>query len=271
MGSISDYYDGMDAIIEDAGTEDVMKISPSAFDKFFGSTSQWYNEEVEKNEKAFKGSTSTYLGTIVHYMAELEGLGHNQDSVEADVAEFLEGVDDPDSEIDFNVIKSLYGSMGGALVQHIKNDNFTIEETEKFMFEKAVGNVYVGGTCDALVRRGDGALIVRDYKTASSKPRGITYQYKLQAYLYAWMLTKQGHDIQGIELLFCTRPTKTLPVRTFSFEEPFTTENYKFIDSLIKLVAESVIAYKTKPELRYLLAQDMRLKLPTQPTSFPMD
>jgi len=269
MAKIEDYYDGIPEIQKDAGTEDVMKISPSSIAKFFTATSQWYNEEVEGNEKVFQGSTSTHLGTIVHHCAEVSGNEGDTTTFEKDVEDFLATIKDPN--VDKNEIRSLWFDMASALVSDTILDGTQIHSTEKFIFKKLVDNVYVGGTYDALIvdPANPAGLIVRDYKTASKKPSGITYEYKLQAYTYAWMLKEAGHPITGIELAFVTRPTKTLPVRTFVFREPYTNDNHMFIGSLLSLISESVAKYKSTPELRYLLAQDYRLKSTGPTTAFP--
>lgn len=103
---------------------------------------------------------------------------------------------------------------------------------------------------------------VRDYKTASTKPAGISYQYRLQAHCYAYLAMQQGMQVSQIELQYVTRPTKTLPCRHFEFKEPFTREDYDKIEGQLMLIAHSVKTWKEHPELRYLLAQDFRLFQP---------
>ena len=268
MAKIADYYDGLDKIASDAGNSEAFKISPSSLSKFFGFTSQWYNEEVEKNDKKFQGSTSTYLGTIVHHCAEVAGNEGDTETFQSDVDEFLATVKDP--LIDKEEIQSLWLDMASQLTSDTIYDGTVIESTEEFIFHKLLPNIYVGGTYDALIEdKVRGGLIVRDYKTAAKKPSGITYEYRLQAFTYAYMLREAGKNITGIQLAFVTRPTKTLPVRTFTFDEPYTDENHRFIGSILALIAESVQAYKANPELKYLLAQDYRLKLPEVKTAMP--
>ena len=110
---------------------------------------------------------------------------------------------------------------------------------------------------------------IRDYKTASTKPSGISYAYRLQAHIYAFLATHYlGHKVSQIELQFVTRPTKTLPCRHFSFTEPFTEENLATITDQLQLIAESVDFWNKNPDLRYLLAQDLRLK--PQPKKKPL-
>jgi CRISPR/Cas system-associated exonuclease Cas4 (RecB family) len=194
------------------------------------------------------------------------------DSLEEDVEEFLATITDP--EIDKSVINSLWYNMAKTLMDNAVTDSTReIVGTEDFMFRKLNNDVYVGGTYDALIKdkadySGTGLCVV-DYKTASSKPSGINWKYKLQAYTYAWMLTESGKNITAIELCFVTRPTKTLPVRYFPFKEPYTEQNHEFIGSILRLIAESVTSFKNNPELRHLLSQDMRLKAGPAPVAFP--
>ena len=141
--------------------------------------------------------------------------------------------------------------------------------TEQFMFHKLLPGIYVGGTTDAIVDLGNGTVSIRDYKTASTKPSGISYAYRLQAHIYAFLATNYlGYKVSQIELQFVTRPTKTLPCRHFSFTEPFTEENLATITDQLQLIAESVDFWNKNPDLRYLLAQDLRLK--PQPKKKPL-
>lgn len=278
MAAIADYYDGLDAIKEHAGTQDIFKISPSSLSSFFGYTSNWYHEEVLGNEKAFKGSTATHLGTIIHHYCESVAKGEDLGLVGVEVEEFLATIMDPD--VDKNIIRELWLGMAELLSSECITPDHKLVSTEEFVYQELLPAIYVGGTYDALrINKGDYSyqegmenppLIVRDYKSAGSKPSGIAYNYKLQAYTYAWMLREQGKNITAIELCFIVRPTKTLPARYFEFQEPYTDENHEFIGSILKLVAESVQMFKSNPKMQYLLAQDYRLKDTSTPkVSFP--
>lgn len=108
---------------------------------------------------------------------------------------------------------------------------------------------------------------IRDYKTASTKPSGIPYNYRLQAHIYAFLATKAGYTVSQIELQYVTRPTKTLPCRHFPFIEPFTAEDFDRIEGQLNLIAHSVNHWKQHPEHRYLLAQDFRLYQPPKPAN----
>ena len=261
MPNIAAYHDGMPEIIADSGNPDIFKISPSSVADFFTETSRYYHEQVLGEDKAFNGSTSTYLGSIVHHCAEVAADPNgDRDNFENDVDEFLATITDP--EVDKDTIRALWYPMATSLIDHaIDDDTREIVGTENFMFKKLNDDVYVGGTYDALIKDttpfapADGLCVV-DYKTASTKPQGINWKYRLQAYTYAWMLTEAGHNITAIELCFVCRPTKTLGVRYFPFTEKYTPQNHEYIGKQLAFIAESVSAFKNKPELRHLLSQD---------------
>lgn len=271
MSKIADYYDGMDEIREHSGNDGIFKISPSSIADFFTNTAQYFYEQVEGNEKAFQGSTSTYLGTIVHHIAEMAV--EKSTVTSEDVEQFLSEINDPN--VDKDDIRKLYNEMGSILVANTVNDfSWDIVSTEQFIFEKLNDDVYVGGTYDALRRdpaTNDGYCVV-DYKTASTKPSGINLKYRYQAYTYAWMLRQRNINVTSIELCYVTRPTKTLPVRYFNFKEEFNEVNYDFIDSTLKLIAKCVSMYKQKPELRAIIAKDARLlnDSTTESVAFPI-
>ncbi len=193
-------------------------------------------------------------------------------NVEERVEEFLATIDDPN--VNKDTIRELWFNMGSMLVtETVLQEDIEIVGTEEFKYERLNDDVYVGGTYDSLIKdkadySGTGLCVV-DYKTAASKPQGISRKYRWQAYAYAYMLTKAGKNITAIQLSYVVRPTKTLPVRYFEFKEPYTEENHAFIESLLSLIAESVSKFKSDPSLRHLLAQDMRLKEGPKRATFP--
>ena len=261
---ISDYYAGLDVIAEDNGSTDFFKLSPSSLAKFFTNTREWYGETL-LGETYFTSSDSTILGTIVHYFAEQASLRLKPENPDKLVADYLstQKVESPAE------IQALWKDMSNELIKGCIHGHPKPLATEQFMFHKLLPGIYVGGTTDAIVDLGNGTVSIRDYKTASTKPSGISYAYRLQAHIYAFLATHYlGHKVSQIELQFVTRPTKTLPCRHFSFTEPFTEENLATITDQLQLIAESVDFWNKNPDLRYLLAQDLRLK--PQPKKKPL-
>ena len=270
--TIVDYYDGMGEIIKDSGNPDVFKISPSSIQDFFIATPQYYREQVEGEERTFKGSTSTHLGTIVHHVAETTAFDPTAQVSAAEVAAYLTAIVDP--EVDIEKISELWPTMSSVLITNTtQNPDWDIIASEDFKFKKLNDDVYIGGTYDCLRKDpavNDGVCVV-DYKTAATKPQGISQKYRLQAYAYAWMLRESGVKVTSIELCFVTRPTKTLPVRFFDFKEFYTDENHEYIGKILNLIAKSVSAYKHgDTELKQLLAQDFNITEKTASVAFPL-
>lgn len=260
---ISSYYDGSDLLTADHGSADYTRISPSSAANFFSSTRQWYGETL-MNEPGFQGSDATILGNIVHYFAEQAGKGLPVTNTSDLVKTYL----DSQQVENRTEIESLWKDMASTLIAGCITGKTKPTLVEHFSFHKLLPGIYVAGTCDALIPVGNGTYSVRDYKTTSTKPSGIPYHYRLQAHIYAYLLTKQGYPISQIELQYVTRPTKTLPCRHFPFIEPFTNEDLAKVEGQLNLIAHSVQTWKTNPELHFLLAQDWRLRLPPAPILF---
>lgn len=254
---ISDYYDGSDVITADNGSADYFRISPSSAGNFFAFPRQWYGENL-LGEPGFEGSDSTTLGTIIHFLAEQASLGKPIEDPTSIVAEYL----DSQPCLERETIEELYPQMADVLITEYVQKQRPPTLTEHFMFHKLLPGVYVAGTTDRVQDLGNGSYSVVDYKTAATKPSGISYNYRVQAHIYAFLLTKAGYPITQIELQYAVRPTKTLPARHVSFIEPFTSIDLDKITGQLQLIAESVDTWKKQPDLRYLLAQDYRLKTP---------
>lgn len=258
---ISDYYDGSDVLTADHGSSDYVRISPSSVANYFSSTRQWFGETL-MGEPGFEGSDSTVLGTIVHFFSELASKGIRIPDPATTVAEYLasQTIDDRAE------IESLWKDMANTMIAGCITGHVKPVLTEQFIYHRLLPGIYAAGTIDALIPLGNGTYSVRDYKTASSKPTGIPFHYRMQAHTYAYILTQMGYTISQIELQYVTRPTKTLPCRHFPFVEPFTTEDYDRIHGQLQLIAHAIRHWHDHPEHRYLLAQDFRLYTPPKAT-----
>lgn len=255
--NISDYYDGSDVISADNGSSQYTRISPSQIANFFTATRQWYGETL-MGEPGFEGSDSSHLGTIVHFFCEMAAKGIKLPDATQTVKDYLDK-QTLDNRLE---IESLWKDMANTMIAGCINGKPKPLHMEHFMFHKLLPSIYVAGTCDAIVPLGDGTVSIRDYKTASTKPSGIPYHYRMQAHCYAYLAIQQGMKVSQIELQYVTRPTKTLPCRHFEFKEPFTQEDYDRIEGQLKLIAHSVQHWNQHPEHRYLLCQDFRLYTP---------
>lgn len=302
--AISDYYAGLDKLAEDHGGTDFVKISPSQAASFFTNTTIWYRETLLGEKRVIENQDSLALGTIVHYFAEQASLKIKPDNPEQLVTEYL-AEQKPENA---DEILSLWKDMANELIKGCILGQPKPLATELFMYHKLLPGIYVGGTTDAIIPMPQGAqepdyyvkdgkymwkkvnkqeyeqaklegketkvdyskmaVSIRDYKTAATKPTGISYGYRLQAHIYAFLATKLGYNVEQIELQYVIRPTKTLPCRHFTFTEPFTKENLDTITDQLQLMAESIDFWNKNPEYRYLLAQDYRLRLLDKPILF---
>ena len=260
---IASYYDGSDLLTADNGSSNYFRISPSSVSKFFEYPRGWWGENF-LGEPGFSGSTATVIGTINHHVAELVANGLSTDSIESEVEQYLSTIT---HECDFDEVRTYWSDMSSILVASCV-EGTTYHSTEQFIHHKLLPGIYVAGTYDAIVYNSNGELVLRDYKTSSTKPSGIPNNYRMQLYTYTYILRSRGIDIKHIELCYVTRATKTLPPRYFNFTEPVTGEGLVKIESQLRLIADSVATWNSQPELRYLLAQDYQLKLKPPPKLF---
>lgn len=252
-------------------TNGAFRISASQLSKFFDKTSEWYHENL-LGEEGFTGNTATNLGTIVHAGIEMfVNTGVVDWSALEEHISSLEGTPD----VDLDIIRSQYTHMIEAVLPFVQANMPT--EVEKFVFYELLPGIVAGGSIDAL--RGD---TIMDWKTTSSKtpPTRFSRNYWFQQMTYAWVLKQQGIDIRYLKLVYITqnetgrvsektgKPLKDYPSEVSVVTEEVTEEGLELIGSCLKLVAESVQTWHDKPELRHLLAQDMRLKPKPKPILF---
>lgn len=273
-------------------------ISPSQLATFFSSPTQWYNEQVKGNKAEFQGNTSSYLGTIVHFIAEsytktgtyseseiykylikelcseLEDLPDFSDS-EACQEYLLENADKPD--IDVSIILEKFEDMGGHLIDYLDKVG-TPSNAEDLIKAEVKDGVYVSGSCDAYDAD---RKTITDYKTTSiTSPKDtIPYNYKLQLLCYAYIYRALGYEVEKIEIVWVTqpqlnrisektgKPLKDYPCKVVTATHYLTPDDWEFIESVLYLVAETVKADKDYPELRHIIWKDYRLKqiIPTVP------
>lgn len=230
----------------------VFKISPSSISKFFEFPIIWYKDQVLK-EKQFEGSTGSVLGSVIHGLAErfAKGLPSDRALVDAYLRKYM-----MNDDVNTNEVRELYPDMAAALInQYIaKNKPTTVEESLCFEFKDGI---YIAGTCDN--RTGD---MVVDYKNVSTKPASekIPWGYYIQLMAYAYMFKRQGIDIRRIRIVYTVRPTKTLPVRVFVLTEEIGETDFKAIEDVLTLIADTVLLSIRQPELKYLLFKSMQLK-----------
>lgn len=282
-----DYVPGRSIIPTDA-----FGISPSKLSKFITQPWNWYRTEV-LGEVLFQYSTSTVLGTIIHYFAEcytkgipvatcmdnitqyLYKLSLNQTEptylayLQLETEERLEFLVDlsyPD-EIDISYILANFRPMGRVLVSHLRL-NGKPTKSEELISAEIMNNIWICGSYDAV--QGDRLI---DYKTTSSltAPTSISFDYKLQLLAYAYALRQNNIHISTITIKFIThhqvdrlgangKPLKDYPSTVTSVSESITEKDYEYIEGILRLVAETINLDKQHPEYRHILWKDMRLK-----------
>lgn len=249
---------------------DSFRISASQVSKFFDRTSEWYREHL-LGEAGFTGNTASHLGTVVH--AGIEMFVRNGEVNHAAIDEYIQNIKDP--EVDTVHIHNQYPFMVETAIPYVQSH--MPDEVEKFVFHEILPGIGAGGAIDAL--RGD---TIMDWKTTSLKtpPTSFSRAYWFQQMTYAWVLKQQGININYLKLVFITqqevnrisektgKPMKDYPSILSVVTEPVTEENLELIGSCLSLIAESVQTWNEHPELRHLLAQDMRLKPKPKPITF---
>ena len=267
MATRLDYNNG-----ENVVPPDHFRISASSFEKFFSHTSQWYNENLLETSAGFTGSTASVLGTCVHFFSEDQHTNQTVDTEE--IERYIIQECATDMEINSEIIQHQYPIMGQVLLNYLEEN--PSHEVEKFLYQEILPGIGIGGSVDSLAQLPDGTYKIRDWKTTSAtlKPKSITYPHKLQLLVYAYLYTKAGYTISQIEICSINRHTpgkpgkpnaqgiskigKAYPSEVTAIAESITVFDIQFIESLIKLVAQSVRAFIDTPDLRHVISQDLR-------------
>jgi len=266
-------------------TNNAFRISASQVSKFFDTTAAWYREHF-MGEAGFEGNTASELGNCVHAAVDMFV---NENEVNYDQIEAY--IDTLGPDIDTDHIRTQYPQMLAVLLPFVERHRPT--ETEKFVFHELLPGIVAGGSIDAIqgrvVKSGDELtypddVTIMDWKTTSSKtaPTKFSRNYWFQQMVYAWVLKQKGVNVRWIKLVYITtsevgrvsektgKPLKDYPSEVSVVTEEVTDANLELIGSCLQLIAESVQTWQEKPELRYLLAQDLRLKQ-TKPVLFKKD
>lgn len=252
------YYEGTDVM-----PEGEFKISPSRLSRFFDDTSNWYRECILGEEVGFKGNTASTLGTVVHGLADMYSKEGKIDHALAE--EFLNTITDP--EIDVQYIRMQYPGMAQALIDEFVSRHNGI--SEPFLHIPVIPGYSVGGSIDLLC-----PTEIVDYKTTSqlNAPTKIPRNYYFQQMAYVWMARQRGYDIKSFRLVYVTtsvtgrvsektgKPLKDYPTTVTSLVHEVTPSDLEIIESVVRLVADSAKQFIENSKLRYLLAQDYRLK-----------
>ena len=258
------------------------RIGASQVSKFFDTTSQWYRENL-LGEDGFTGNTASELGNCVHAAAAMR-TERGRVSYET-IEEYIDTLDS--IAFDTEQIRAQYPLMVDTLLPFMESNPTT--EAEKFIYYEILPGIGAGGSIDALC--GDhviaedgtitytGEVTIRDWKTSSalSPPNKFSRNYWFQQMVYSWVLKQLGITVSKIQLVYITRsvtgrvsektgkPLKDYPSQLAVVTEEVTDESLALIGSCLQLIAESVQAWNTQPELHHLLSQDLRLRTHMRP------
>jgi len=246
------------------------KISPSSFGYFVTTPWVWYRQHVLGLDK-FEYSTSSVIGTIVHYVAECVATG-----VEVEkkyIEKYIEKHEENDNYCKETVRDNWY-TMSSELVNGYvltnKNSFFKAEMQVSTAIRKGI---YCAGTLDLLEGTKEDCTLV-DYKTYNSKtkPKTIVPLYKYQLLAYAYLLRKLGYKVNRIKLVFVNRyidggiSEKTgKPLKSYNSEVTEIVQfvddgDMEFIEGMFELAADKLEATEKYPELSSVIWHDPRLK-----------
>ena len=172
--------------------------------------------------------------------------------------------------IQLDVIRNAYPDMAMTLINdYIRHNPPT--EVEKSLWCPILDDIYIGGTFDN--RTGD---ILVDYKSYSSatEPTKIPFEYRIQLLAYCYMLRYNNIPINRIRLVYVNRPIDTrsisektgkpigkiTPPRVTVLTEVITEDDWKMITDTLTLIAESIQAVRSHPELTHIIFKSMSLK-----------
>ena len=261
------YNNGSDIVPDGA-----FRISPSQLSRFFDDTPNWWREFYLGEAPKFTGSTATELGSCVHAAAHMYTLTQSVDYAQID--SYISSISNP--EVDKSVIQECYPVMVSTLLaSFLEQQSATIVEAEKFIWLELLPGIGVGGSVDRYSNKLGGCI--SDFKTMGSLdsarvPSSFPRPYWFQQLTYAYIMRKLGYPVNYMELVYVSRPNvgrisektgkpmKDYPSEVNVLREPVTDEGLEIIESVLKLVAESVQFAKSNPDQLYLLAQDYRLK-----------
>ena len=247
-----------------------VRISPSSFGTFIERPWAWYRQQVLGLDK-FQYSTSSVIGTIVHYVAEQVAL-----DVEVDEAEIEAYIEQHEENEDYcrDTVRLNWYAMASELVNTYTLPNQgNILEVEQMVCSEVAGGIFGAGTFDLLEGTKEDCMLV-DYKSYNSKtkPKTITSLYRYQLLVYVWILRKLGYNVTRIRLVFINRnidggisektnkPLKSYPPEVTVLTETILPADEEFIESQLQLCTETLEASEKHPELRHVIWHDMRNK-----------
>jgi len=217
--------------------EGSFRIGASSFSTFVSRPWQWFKEQV-LGIGGFEGSTSSVLGSVVHYVCECKAQGK-----EPNINEINQHIQNQSDNVDVDkyIIEQEWKAMAMCVVNEFVLPNIKrYSSVEEFVTYDLGDGIYIGGSIDAVLDECktysvNGACIndrkkydklsldkqndctitsssgtIVDYKTTSGRvPTSIPANYKQQLLVYAWVLKQLGRTMDRIQLVYITREKDT--------------------------------------------------------------
>jgi len=261
------------------------RIQASSIGKYFSNTAQWYRGKLLGEPSQFGDSTSSVLGTALHWAAENYIAGTLDAAAKQEMYDYImiKAESNPDL-IDEPYIRNNLTPMWRVLREYINSNPGGLPES--FAQLEILPGITVGGSIDLIQVVGDESVYTNldqlrgktvniiDWKTTSSlnPPKQMDRAYQWQLLTYAYVLHKlYGITTDTISNVYIThnqvnrisektgKPMKDYPSTVTPITVPVTQDDLDFIESVIQLIAHSVHRFVTTPADRFLIAQDYRL------------
>ena len=245
-----------------------LKISPSSFGTFIERPWAWYREQIQ-GIGGFEYSTSSVIGTIVHYVAETVGSG--KEINKAHIEAYIEKHEENENYVK-ETVRLQWPQMATVLVNdYVLPNNANMLAVEMQVAAELTKGIFPAGTLDLLEGTKEDCMLV-DYKSyhSKTKPKVITSLYRYQLCVYVWILRKMGYNVTRIRLVFINRnidggisektgkSLKSYPPEVTVLTESVNEDDITYIESMLNLCAETIDASNKFPALRSVIWHDQR-------------
>ena len=246
------------------------RISPSSFGTFIERPWTYHRQQIQGLDK-FEYSTSSIIGSIVHYVAEQVALNKLVD--EEAIETYIEKHQENENYCKDTVRLNWYEMSSELVNSYTLPEQPSILEVEGQVCAEVTDGIFAAGTFDLLQGNKDDCILV-DYKSyhSKTKPKAITSVYRYQLLTYVWILRKLGYNVTRIRLVYISRridggisektnkPLKSYPSEVTVLTECVNEDDLQFIDNQLNLCADTINTAEKYPELLSVIWHDARLK-----------
>ena len=170
-----------------------VRVSPSQVDKFVTCGLRWL---LESAVGASQPSSAGHLGTVIHAAAALVAEGADPDDIAKRIDEIWHQLDFGSVWYGLRQREKAAGMVAKFLDWHQGNSRELVAVEQKLRVR--VGDVLISGQVDRLERDGDGAAVVVDLKTGSSKPSAADLDRHPQLGVYQLAVLLGGFTELGL-------------------------------------------------------------------------